>query len=278
MASPRASVPPDPLPTLFPLLARLRAGLIVAAFLALTLTCMPVQALLLRMAPGAARRFPVWYHARVVGLFGIRVHVLGKPVRGEGVLILANHTSWLDIMLLSALQPLSFVAKAEISRWPLFGTLARLQRTVFVDRERRAATGLVAGAIAARLAAGECLVLFPEGTSHDGNAVLPFKSALLGAADALRADGRHVTVQPVSLAFTNCHGIPMGREMRPFFAWYGDMEMVPHLWEALKAGPLDVVVEFHPPASLDMMNRKELAAHAQAQVQAGVSRALAGRI
>jgi 1-acyl-sn-glycerol-3-phosphate acyltransferase len=68
----------------------------------------------------------------------------------------------------------------------------------------------------------------------------------------------------------------MGRENRPFFAWYGDMELVPHLWEALKAGPLDVVVEFHPPLSLDMMDRKELAKAAESLVRTGQMRALAG--
>ena len=276
MASPRPNGPAEP-PTPFPLIARLRAGVVVAAFLAATLLGMPWQALLLRMAPDAARRFPNRYHRLVARLFGLRLKIIGTPVTGEGVLLLANHTSWLDIVLFSAATPLSFVAKAEIARWPFFGTLARLQRTVFVARERRAQTGAVAEEIGARLVAGDCLMLFPEGTSYDGNRVGPFKSALLGAADARRADGRHVTVQPVSAAYTGCHGMPMGREMRPFFAWFGDMEMVPHLWEALKAGPLDVTVEFHPPATLDQMSRKELAQRAQEQVQAGLARALAGR-
>jgi 1-acyl-sn-glycerol-3-phosphate acyltransferase len=256
---------------------RLRAGVIVAAFLAATFACMPVQAVLLWLSPGAARRFPQTYHRLMARLFGLRLKVIGKPVTGEGVLLLANHSSWLDIILFSAVTPLSFVAKSEIAGWPLFGTLARLQRTVFVARERRSQTGVVAGEIGDRLVAGDCLVLFPEGTSNDGNKLLPFKSALLGAAEAVRADGRHVTVQPVSAAFTACHGMPLGREMRPFYAWFGDMEMVPHLWEALLAGPLDVTVEFHPPMTLDMMNRKELARSAQAQIQAGLARALAGR-
>jgi len=261
----------------FPLIARLRAGVIVAAFLLLTLACMPWQVLLLRVAPGAARRFPMRYHRMVARLFGTRIRIVGEPATEDGVLLLANHTSWMDIVIFSAVTPLSFVAKAEIARWPFFGTLARLQRTVFVARERRAQTGAVTDAIAARLAAGDCLVLFPEGTSHDGNQVLPFKSALLGAAEAVRADGRHVTVQPVSAAYVGCQGMPMGREMRPFYAWFGDMEMVPHLWEALKAGPLDVTVEFHPPTTLDRISRKELAVQARDQIQAGVSRALAGR-
>jgi len=275
MASRRPSGPPD-LP-LFPLIARLRAGAILAVFLVVTFACMPWQALLLRLAPDAARRFPNRYHRFVAKLFGLRLRIIGKSVTGEGVLLLANHTSWLDIILFSAATPLSFVAKSEIARWPFFGTLARLQRTVFVARDRRAQTGAVAEAIGARLAAGDCLMLFPEGTSNDGNRVGPFKSALLGAAEARRADGRHVTVQPVSAAFTACHGMPMGREMRPFFAWFGDMEMVPHLWEALKAGPLDVTVEFHPPTTLDQISRKELAVRSREQIQAGLSRALAGR-
>jgi len=107
--------------------------------------------------------------------------------------------------------------------------------------------------------------------------VLPFKSALLGAAEARLADGRYVRVQPVSTAFTGLHGLPMGRENRPFFAWYGDMEMLPHLWEALLAGPLDVVVQFHEPFSLDMMDRKELARRAEEVVRQGQSQAIAGR-
>jgi len=276
MASPKPSASPE-LSPLFPLIARLRAGAIVAVFLAVTFACMPWQALLLRVAPQRAKTFPQAYHRFVCRLFGLKLKVIGAPVTGEGVLLLANHSSWLDIMLFSAVTPLSFVAKSEIAGWPLFGTLARLQRTVFVARERRSQTGSVVDEIGTRLAAGDCLMLFPEGTSHDGNSVLPFKSALLGAAEARQADGRHVTVQPVSAAFTACHGMPMGREMRPFYAWFGDMEMVPHLWEALKTGPLDVVIEFHPPLTLDMMNRKELARRAHAQIEAGLARALAGR-
>ena len=119
-------------------------------------------------------------------------------------------------------------------------------------------------------------MLFPEGTSHDGNTVLPFKSALLGAAEARLANGQYVKVQPVSAAFTGLHGMPMGRENRPLFAWYGDMEMMPHLWEALKAGPLDVVVQFHEPLSLDHMDRKALAARGEEIIRAGQANANGG--
>jgi 1-acyl-sn-glycerol-3-phosphate acyltransferase len=256
---------------------RLRAAIITAAFFLLTFLCMPLQWFFLKLRLPAARTFPHFYHRSVAALFGIHITVTGKPVSGEGVLLVANHTSWADIVIFSAVAPISFVSKAEVASWPFFGTLARLQRTVFVDRARRSATGETRDAIRDRLLEGDALVLFPEGTSHTGNAVLPFKSALLGAAEARLADGRYVKVQPVSTAFTGLHGLPMGRENRPFFAWYGDMDMVPHLWEALLAGPLDVVVQFHEPFSLDMMDRKELARRAEQAVRQGQSQAIAGR-
>ena len=250
-----------------------RAAAILAVFLTVTFVLIPVQWLGLVLHLPHSRSLPHAYHRFVARLFGIRIQVLGHPEKGA--LLAANHTGWLDIVIFSAVMPLSFIAKSEVATWPFFGTLARLQRTVFVARTRRSETGAARDIIRDRLLAGDTLVLFPEGTSGDGNGVLPFKSALLGAAEA-DLEGRHVRVQPVSTAYTGVHGIPMGRENRPLFAWYGDMELVPHLWEALKAGPLDVVVEFHPPLSLDTMDRKALARRAEELVRAGQIRALAG--
>ena len=253
----------------------LRAGAVLAVFLAVTFLLMPLQWLFVKLGLGWRKSFPHAYHKFVAYLFGIHIRVIGEPVRGQGVLLLANHTGWMDIVIFSAVMPLSFVAKSEVGTWPFFGSLARLQRTVFVTRTRRSQTGEARDDIRDRLAAGDALVLFPEGTSSDGNRVLPFKSALLGAAE-VEVNGRHVLVQPVSTAYTGIHGIPMGRENRPLFAWYGDMELVPHLWAALKAGPLDVVMEFHAPLSLDQMDRKQLAKEAEIQVRTGQQRALSG--
>src|SRR6202012_2697315 len=144
------------------------------------------------------------------------------------------------------------------------------------DIVTRSETGAARDDIRDRLQAGDTLVLFPEGTSSDGNGVLPFKRALLGAAEA-RIDSRHVTVQPVSTAYTGIHGIPMGRENRALYAWYGDMELVPHLWEALLTGPIEVLVEFHPPMDVDEVGgRKALGAGCEAIIRRGQARALAG--
>jgi 1-acyl-sn-glycerol-3-phosphate acyltransferase len=203
------------------------------------------------------------------------VRVVGTPPKGA-TLILANHSSWLDIVTFSSVIPLSFIAKSEVGTWPFFGTLARLQRTVFVTRARRSETAQARDAIAERLQDGDVLVLFPEGTSSDGNRVLPFKSALLGAAEAVLPDGGRAPVQPVSSAYVAREGIPMGRENRPLYAWYGEMELVPHLWEALKSGPLDVVMQFHEP--LPALDRKELAKMAWETVRKGQAQALAGLV
>jgi len=252
-----------------------RAAVVLAAFLTITLILIPVQWLFVTLRLPARRTFPHRYHRMVAHLFGIRVRVVGTPPKGA-TLILANHSSWLDIVTFSAVAPLSFIAKSEVNDWPFFGTLARLQRTVFVTRARRSETGQARDAIAERLKEGDVLVLFPEGTSSDGNMVLPFKSALLGAAEALLPNGSSVPVQPVSSAYVAREGIPMGRENRPLYAWYGEMELVPHLWEALKSGPLDVVMQFHEP--LPAIDRKELARQGWDIVRKGQAQALAGLI
>ena len=129
---------------------------------------------------------------------------------------------------------------------------------------------------------GDALVIFPESTSSDGNRVLPFHSSLLSAAELPLGEEpghriRHPLVQPVSIAYVGLHGMPMGRETRPFFAWYGDMELAPHLWEALATGPIDVIVEFHPPLTIaEAGGRKGLAERCEALVRSGLVRALAG--
>jgi 1-acyl-sn-glycerol-3-phosphate acyltransferase len=259
----------------------LRAWAIVVVFLAVTLVLIPYQSFNLRFGRRAARTFPNRYHRFMAKLFGIRITTIGKSALDQGVLIVANHTSWLDIIIFSAIGKVSFVAKSEVATWPLFSTLAKLQRTVFVERARRSATGEARDQIRDRLLAGDTLVLFPEGTSNDGNAVLPFKSALMGAVEARIDDGkggqRAVPVQPISTAYVGLHGIPMGRENRPLYAWYGDMELVPHLWEALKTGPIEVIVEFHKPITVDEAGgRKQLAVLTEATIRRAQARALAG--
>lgn len=264
-------------------MGRFRASLILVIFFALTPPLMVFQWVLLHLAPQLAVRFPNFYHRNLCHLLGARIVVKGEPVADAPCLIASNHVSWLDISVFSAVKPLSFIAKREVGTWPLFGSLARLQRTIFVDRDRRSATAQFKAQMQERLRDGDTLVLFPEGTSTDGNRVLGFKSALMGAADLTYFDpsagaDRAVPVQPVSIAYTHVHGLPLARHERPVFAWYGDMDLAPHLWEALKRGPFDVSVEFHPPVTIESAgNRKTLALHCENAVRAGVVAAITGR-
>jgi lyso-ornithine lipid O-acyltransferase len=250
----------------------LRAAVKLAGFIAMTLPGLPVQRALIALSPTGARRFPHLYHRAVTRWLDIRVNVIGEPVRDRPCLIASNHVSWLDITVLSAVTPLSFIAKKEVNSWLGFGTLARLQRTIFIDRERRHSTQSSRDEMQARLKAGETLVLFAEGTSSDGRRVLPFKSAYFAAAEI-----PGVVVQPVTLAYRGHWGVPMMRRRRPFFAWYGDMEMGTHLWQAVALGPIEVDVICHNPLTLEEAgNRKALARLAERTVRQSLIEALTG--
>jgi 1-acyl-sn-glycerol-3-phosphate acyltransferase len=260
----------------------LRGGAILTGFFALTLPLMPVQAALVRVSPRGARRFPHWYHRRVCRLLGLRIEVDGEVVRDRPVLLVANHTSWLDIPVLSAVAPVSFVAKKEVGAWPFVSSLARLQRSVFVDRTRRSAVGEAAGEIVSRLAQGDTVVLFAEGTSSDGNRVLPFMTSLFAAAKPtghVNMSAPQAVMQTLSIVYTRLHGIPLGRADRPMVGWYGDMEMRSHAWRLLKAGPLDVRIRVGPPVTLaSFADRKDLARQSEAEVREHVVRILRGRL
>jgi 1-acyl-sn-glycerol-3-phosphate acyltransferase len=258
-----------------------RAATILTGFFGLTVPLMPLQALFVRVSPRAARYFPHWYHRQVCKLMGVRLTIEGQVTSDRPVLLVSNHTSWLDIPVLSAVAPVSFIAKREVSRWPFVSALARLQRTVFVDRERRGAVGDTTNEIMTRLGQGDTVVLFAEGTSSDGNRVLPFKTSLFGAAKPSTKTGAQphdVVVQTLSIVYTRLHGVPFGRGDRPLVGWYGDMEMQSHAWQLLKAGPLDVRIRIGDPIPLESFtDRKDLARKSEDQVREHVVRLLRGR-
>lgn len=289
-------MPKDPQPTLTPPAVELpginrwagpiRATCVLAAFMALTVPLMPLQLVFLKIAPAWARTFPHWYHRRVCRLLGIRLHIDGVVPRDAPVLLISNHVSWLDIPVISAVAPVSFIAKREVGTWPFVSWLAKLQRSIFIDRTQRADIPKVAARMRARLMQGDTLVLFAEGTSSDGNRVLPFKSSLFaiaaagGAAAALDQDteARPPQVQTLSLVYTHIHGVPLSRADRNLIGWYGDMDMGGHAWSLLKAGPIDVVIKVSDPVNLDeFADRKALTRHAEALVRTNVADTLRAR-
>ena len=214
-------------------------------------------------------------------MLGIRLHVEGRITENAPVLVVANHVSWLDIPVLSAIAPLSFVAKREVGTWPFISTLARLQRSVFIDRTRRTAVGQTTNEMIERLRSGDAIVLFAEGTSSDGNRVLPFKTPLFAAAKPTLANGYTdpgACVQTLAIAYTHLHGVPLSRSGRSLVGWYGDMEMASHAWQLLKAGPLDVRIRISPPVPLSgFADRKELARYTESVIRQSLARLLRGQ-
>jgi len=255
-----------------------RAALRIVVYAALTLPLLPVQLIGVLLLPPLARWLPIPYHRAVCWILGIKVKVRGRMSRKRPTLFVVNHVSYLDIEVLGALIPGSFVAKKEVSTWPFFSTLAKLQRSVFIDR-RMTATKEGQQQMFRRLSSRDNLILFPEGTSGDGTRVLPFRSALFAVAQVKGRDGKPIVVQPVSLAYTRLDGIALGRHWRPFYTWFGDMELAPHAWQMAGLGEVEVMVNFHEPVSLaDFADRKALAEHCFKVVYQGVAASNSGRM
>jgi 1-acyl-sn-glycerol-3-phosphate acyltransferase len=199
----------------------------------------------------------------VLFLLGIGYRRNGAPTRQSGALV-ANHSSWLDILALNAARPIYFVSKSEVSGWAGIGVMARAVGTVFIERDRRHARAQAA-LFEWRLTHGHRLLFFPEGTSTDGQHVLPFKTALFSAffAERIRAS---LHVQPVTVLYHAPRGA------RPdFYGWWGGMALAPHLLAVLAAprqGQVEVL--YHPPLRVsDHSDRKALAAACEAAVRAG---------
>lgn len=246
----------------------LRIAFLALVVLPFTLAGLPVQALILALRlPGWPVLPRVFFRLAALGL-GLRVRVVGAPAGNGPVLLVSNHISWLDIPAIAAQIPVSFVAKSEVARWPVVGFLAPMQKTIFVDRTKRTDAGRTAGEMKARIAEGGNVLLFAEGTSDIGTHVLPFRSALLGAAREAMAEktGAAVPVQPMAIAYTALSGLPLSRHERPQIAWVGDMGMSDNLRQILASGPKDITIAFGAPIAGDG-DRKAIAKQAEREVR-----------
>lgn len=220
------------------------------------------QLFILKTGIGNDRFLPRVWHRFVLFVLGFRLHVRGQMSEKRPLLIAANHISWTDIMVAGAVAEVNFIAKSEVSGWPAIGTLAHLQRTVFVERENRRKSGDQAGEIAQRMNGGDAMLLFAEGSTSDGNLLQPFNSTLFGAASMAvdRGESHHVFVQPLAIVYTRFHGMPMGRVHRTHAAWIGDRLLAPHIVTLLKEGAVDVELHFGEPVEYRQgMSRKDLA-------------------
>jgi 1-acyl-sn-glycerol-3-phosphate acyltransferase len=255
-----------------------RALFIAAFFFTITPLLISLQWVLTKLG------LPGWsfiasnYYRVLCALLRISVRVNGAPMHDRAVLYVSNHVSWADIVVIGSLAPVAFVAKREVASWPLVGITAKMQRTVFVDRtRRRQAAGAVAD-IVKRLKDGLSVVLFAEGTSSDGNRVLPFRSALLGAVEEASAHAGNILIQPMSISYTGLHGIPMGRQHRPLVAWYGDLDFLPHIKAFVEQGAVDAVVSYGEAVPADAeIDRKAMTRRLESSVRSMLASALRGR-
>ncbi|MEM1038060.1 MAG: lysophospholipid acyltransferase family protein [Pseudomonadota bacterium] len=248
---------------LFKLVGVIRLVTVLSLAIAWLLILTPFQLFGLAFYTPLARVVPVVFHKGVLFLFGVQLHIFGDLSEDRPLLLVCNHISWLDIVVLSAVAPVSFVAKAEMASWPVLGWLAKMQRTVFVVREARRASGQQADQIADRLAAHEIMILFPEATTTDGNALAPFKTPLFEAAKRAihSAHLDHATVQPLAIDYARLCGLPIGRAERPHVAWPGDIGLAESLLPLVRTGALDVHLHLGAPVIMyEDSNRKHVAA------------------
>jgi len=259
------------------MIERIRIGFGLACIIVATGLVALTQPFVLKTKLFSDRPIPRLWHRFALRVFGIRVRQIGTMAEGRPLLLASNHVSWTDIMVLGASADVHFIAKADMIKWPIIGWLCTLQRTVFVDRSRPRQSGEQANEIGSRIAAGDPMVLFAEGTTSDGNLLLPFKSTLFGAASmalAAAPEGK-VFIQPVAIAYTRLQGLPMGRQHRRHSAWIGDQDLVPHVVSLLREGAMDAEISFGEPIEFDVAsNRKHVARLIESRVRDMMTSAL----
>ncbi|MCC3862352.1 lysophospholipid acyltransferase family protein [Pseudemcibacter aquimaris] len=236
---------------------------------------MPPTILLKKLKFPGYKAWPHLVHRSMCKALDVRVKTFGHALEGSPTLFVSNHVSYLDIIILGHVIKACFVAKRDMIDWPVLGYLSTLQRTIFVDREKRNEVKRQREEMQDRMKRGDSLILFPEGTTSNGGTVLPFKSSLFGVTENYihpKADeeGRplELMVQPVTLVYKRIDNMPTNRMNRPRVAWYGDMEIGPHFDDFLKSQSVEVEVHFLEPVSRNLFkNRKELSSYCHRTIE-----------
>ena len=248
-----------------------RSLFFVFVFLPFLIVVIPLQFLV------NALRLPFWqalprlFHRMGCIFLGLRVTVVGKPATGRPTLLVSNHISWTDIIAVGSVADVTFVAKREVGEWFFVGMMARLQKTIFVDRTRRSDAGRTSREMGAHMAGGNAVLLFAEGQSDIGTHVLPFRSALVGAAQhaMMDAGADEVMIQPLTIAYTRLQGLPVSRNERSLIAWIKSKSVKQNIVEILSGPVKDVTVAFGTPRPLrETDNRKAVTKAAEDDVRA----------
>ena len=234
-------------------------------YVALWLIVFIVPVLVVYILPNRFKQFVYQSFYKIIcRIFRIKIHVTGKIAKDHPILFASNHVSYLDILILGASLPSSFISKASVGSWPIVGFIAKLTGTILIERKKSQA-GNHLSALKDSIKKKKNLTLFPEGTTGDGISVLNFKSSLFKIAE-----DHNITIQPVTIKYTKINGLPVHRNEASELAWIGDMDLQPHLKNLLKMGTVEAEVIIHE-ALPKIDNRKEIASKSQEIVAAGLA-------
>ena len=196
---------------------------------------------------------------QMLAIMGVTLVVRGTPPARGPLLLVANHISWLDILVMDAAHPARFVSKADVKHWPVLGALITGAGTLYIERASRRDAMRVVHQMAAALTAGGTLAVFPESTTHDGRSLLPFHANLIQAAIST-----HAPVLPVALQYRD--GASGERSDAPLFV--GQTTLLQSVWRTLRADGLQACVHFGEPQTASQRDRRTWAADLQQAVAA----------
>jgi 1-acyl-sn-glycerol-3-phosphate acyltransferase len=198
-----------------------------------------------------------WWAAKLLRIVGITVQVEGDPPRaGVGAMLAANHVSWLDIFALQALSPIRFVAKSEVRDWPLAGFIAERAGTLFIRRGLRREAARTNENVHAALAAGDCVGIFPEGTTTEGDTLLKFHASLFEPAVASAAP-----VHPCAIRYHHADG-----SLCRAIAYVGELSFMQSLGLAIRQRGVVARVSFAPVVETVGSSRRDVAAASRGRI------------
>lgn len=214
-----------------------------------------------------------WCYKGILAIADIKVAIRGQISPDRPLLVVSNHISYLDIAILGSAFSFRFTPKKEIASWPFIASVCRITDAIFIERKAEKFHESLE-AITAALNAKQVVSLFPEATTGNGIQLLPFKSGLFHLADKPMA-GEELKVQPAAIIYTHIRRLPIDSCQWPSIAWYGDMKLIPHLWDMLSLGRIDVTLEFLPPTAMKEQggDRKRLSAYCQQAIADAIHKA-----
>ena len=246
-----------------------RSLFFIFVYIPMMLIGVPVQFVVTRLGL-EWNAIPRLFHKAGCVFLGLRVKVIGEPAHGRPTLLLSNHISWTDIIAIGSVADVTFVAKTGVRETFFVGFMASLQKTIYVDYNRRRDTHRTNQEMASRLAANGAVLLFAEGHRDLGDRVQPFRSALVGAAQAAMGESgaKDVAVQPVTIAYTRLQGMPVSRTERSGISGINARGFRDVLRNLLSSGVKDVTIAFGRPVPLTAeTNRKVVTQQAEEQVR-----------